>query len=201
MWNVCRRRPDIYGWRNRFRDDGFTIVGFQHGLTQRAFATELKKCGSAADLTDTNVSYSPWTWRVAGTLCNMIAPHTCVVVDDDADWLELARRALRRAEPLLDIRTFADPFRALAELRAKTVDLVLVDVRMPSLDGFAFTRELRTFNSTAYVIIMSSVVIAPEEVAACGADDFVSKRVLSTELPPAVLDAFGTRVRLGQNAK
>ena len=57
---------------------------------------------------------------------------------------------------------------------------------MPKLDGFAFTREFRTFSSETPVVIITSDEISDREVRACGATRYVAKRTLNTDLADIV---------------
>ena len=65
---------------------------------------------------------------------------------------------------------------ALAQLRAAPVDLVLLDVMLPDLDGIEVLRHVRTF-SDVYVVLVTA---RSEEVdklvgLSVGADDYVTK--------------------------
>lgn len=113
-------------------------------------------------------------------------PFNCAILDDDPDWTDLIRRALDRPGLSLATRSFTDPEEALEALQREPVDIVISDLRMPKLDGFTFTRELRGFNATVPVIIVSSDILSPDEIAACGANQYVPKRILNTELATAV---------------
>jgi CheY-like chemotaxis protein len=58
-----------------------------------------------------------------------------LIVDDDAPFLEALRDQIQSLYPLLDVQTCTDPFQALAVLKSETVDLLIVDLEMPILDG------------------------------------------------------------------
>jgi CheY-like chemotaxis protein len=58
-----------------------------------------------------------------------------LIVDDDAPYLDALREQIRSLYPLLAVVTCCDPFQALAILKAGPVDLLLVDLEMPVLDG------------------------------------------------------------------
>ena len=54
-------------------------------------------------------------------------------------------------------------------------DLIISDVMMPYLDGIELTRRLRAGNGTRKMpVILMSAAMSPD-LAACGADDFISK--------------------------
>jgi len=58
-----------------------------------------------------------------------------LIVDDDAPFLEALKEKIQALYPLLDVETCTDPFQALVVLKRETVDLLLVDLEMPLLDG------------------------------------------------------------------
>ena len=58
-----------------------------------------------------------------------------LIVDDDASFLQALQGKIQSLYPLLDVRACSDPFQALAILGGETIDLLLVDLEMPLLDG------------------------------------------------------------------
>jgi len=58
-----------------------------------------------------------------------------LIVDDDAPFIQALREKIQSLYPLLDVETCTDPFKALAVLKRETVDLLIVDLEMPLLDG------------------------------------------------------------------
>jgi CheY-like chemotaxis protein len=58
-----------------------------------------------------------------------------LIVDDDAPYLDALREQIRSLYPLLAVVTCSDPFQALAILKGEDVDLLLVDLEMPIMDG------------------------------------------------------------------
>jgi signal transduction histidine kinase/CheY-like chemotaxis protein len=59
-----------------------------------------------------------------------------LIVDDDTDALQLFSRMLRVCQNTLEIVTASSGRQALDELRRKVPDLVLLDIRMPDMDGW-----------------------------------------------------------------
>jgi len=58
-----------------------------------------------------------------------------LIVDDDGTFLQAMREKIQSLYPLLEVETCQDPFQALAILKGEPVDLLLVDLEMPVLDG------------------------------------------------------------------
>ncbi|MBI4928750.1 MAG: response regulator, partial [Anaerolineae bacterium] len=63
---------------------------------------------------------------------------TILVVDDDAEVRQLYRRMLASDEDTYRVLRAADGVQALDILREESVDLILLDVSMPRMDGFQF---------------------------------------------------------------
>lgn len=101
-----------------------------------------------------------------------------VLVVDDEPHIRTVLRGYLEADGFV-VAEAGDGTTALAELRngaADPVDLVLLDVMMPGMDGLEVLRQLRTFSDT-YVILVTA---RSEEVdklvgLAVGADDYVTK--------------------------
>ncbi len=69
------------------------------------------------------------------------APSTALIVDDDADLRARLRTLLERGG--LQVVEAADGQEALAEVDRRVPGLVLLDLTMPVMDGFAFLKALR----------------------------------------------------------
>ena len=85
------------------------------------------------------------------------APRPRVLVVDDALTVrELQRSILERAG--FEVAVAADGSNALAELAEQPYDLVLTDIEMPTMDGFALTEAIRSHPTLANipVLILSS---------------------------------------------
>jgi two-component system, OmpR family, response regulator ChvI len=107
---------------------------------------------------------------------------TIAVVDDDQDVLDLVRTMLE-----LDghqVITFHSGLSALEGLAARPLSLVILDIKMPDMDGMELLRRLR-LKSQVPVIFLTGKVEELDELLALklGADDFIrkpfSQRVLS----------------------
>jgi two-component system response regulator MprA len=79
-----------------------------------------------------------------------------VLIDDDRRFCATARRALEAegVEVLAEVTSGKD---ALAAVQSCYPDAVLVDVRMPRIDGAEVARRLRTKVGTTVVILMSTL--------------------------------------------
>jgi signal transduction histidine kinase len=103
--------------------------------------------------------------------------------DDNADMRDYVRRLL---EPSWVIEAVADGAQALESARARPPDLILTDVMMPGLDGFALLRELRKDDRTRLIPVVMLSARAGEEARIegleAGADDYLIKPFSAREL-------------------
>jgi two-component system KDP operon response regulator KdpE len=118
-----------------------------------------------------------------------------LVVDDDRRYrdlleLNLGRRGYR-------VRLASDGLAALSLLERDEVDLVILDLTLPDLDGHDVCSRIRA-SSTVPIIILSGRVGEPEKVRALsvGADDYVTKPFAAEELF-ARIEAVLRRCRAG----
>ncbi len=108
---------------------------------------------------------------------------TILVIDDDATNRDLLGRSLRRAGHEV-VEAESGP-QALAKLRTARVDLVLLDVSMPGMDGHDVCRRIRTDERTrALPVIMVTASESSDKVRGidAGADDFMPKPFDQPEL-------------------
>lgn len=91
-----------------------------------------------------------------------------------------------------------DGAQALAELERTTVDVVLMDLSMPVLDGVAATRQLLARDSAAKVVVLSSFTDAGRvrDAISAGAIGYVLKDCTPDELLAAVRSAAAGHVPL-----
>lgn len=101
-----------------------------------------------------------------------------LVVEDDPTIRALLAMALSGAG-YADVREAARGDEGLAEAKRRAPDLVLLDVMLPGLDGFAFARAVRAAPALAATrIIMITARTQPEDIVRgleAGADDYVVK--------------------------
>ena len=84
----------------------------------------------------------------------MIALKKILVVDDEPDISSSIKRGLERNGFQVD--AYTDPEKALSEFKPGTYDLLLVDIRMPKLNGFELYREIKKKNDDAKVCFFTA---------------------------------------------
>ncbi len=116
-------------------------------------------------------------------------PLLALAVDDQEPNLRLLGRLL--ADAGIDIMPAGNGATALARLRALRPDLILLDLRMPGMDGRAVLREIRAEPqwSAIPVILCTAAHDKPGLLQALesGADDFLLKPYAPEELLCRVL--------------
>ena|SRR5215469_5146181 len=124
-----------------------------------------------------------------------------LVVDDDPELVELVSFNLKHAG--YAIGTASNGVEAIKKARTLVPDLILLDVMMPELDGFAVCEILRRDSATASIPIMMLTAITGElgrlAGLGSGATDFVSKpfspRLLVTRIEIILEKAVNARVK------
>lgn len=108
-----------------------------------------------------------------------------LVVDDDAHLREVVRYALSREGH--DVVEAGDGREALDRLARESVDLVVLDVSMPELDGLETCRRLRATSSVP-VIFLSSRAEEIDRILGLeiGGDDYLTKPFSTRELATRV---------------
>lgn len=109
---------------------------------------------------------------------------TILVVDDTPAYRRLLGRLLTQAGYAVQVA--AGGAEALARLATESIDLILLDVRMPEMDGYQVCAELRTAPRTRDipVIFVSGADDLPDKMRAfaCGGVDYIAKPFQEAEV-------------------
>jgi DNA-binding NtrC family response regulator len=123
-----------------------------------------------------------------------------LIVDDDPLVADSLAVFLRRRQYEVAVET--DSHRALKVLRDKTqIDLLLSDVNMPGLDGFALLKEARKADPTLVVVLLTGYGTIESAVKAMreGAEDYITKPVIDEEMLLTVERALKRRSLTQEN--
>jgi two-component system invasion response regulator UvrY len=112
-------------------------------------------------------------------------PVGVVMVDDQAVFRRVAREVIEATsgfEPLGEASCGEEALRLADRLEP---DLVLVDVRMPGIDGLETARRLRAAHPESVVVLISTedATAIPSTAKSCGAAELIRKE----EFAPATL--------------
>jgi CheY-like chemotaxis protein len=114
-----------------------------------------------------------------------------LIVEDDAASMDLALRIVRlaRHEPI----TTMDGETAFAVAQATRPELILLDLHIPRLDGYAFARAVRRepWGRELRIVAVSASATPPdrERALAAGCDGFLAKPYYPEQLR-AVIDQY-----------
>jgi DNA-binding NarL/FixJ family response regulator len=106
-----------------------------------------------------------------------------VVVADDQARARQGMKALLATWPEVDeCREAANGKQAIALIEESLPDVVLIDARMPEMDGLEATRLIKASWPQVKVIVLSMYSDCSADALAAGADAFVSKGDLPEKL-------------------
>ncbi|MGH7342574.1 MAG: sigma-54-dependent transcriptional regulator, partial [Candidatus Rokuibacteriota bacterium] len=115
-----------------------------------------------------------------------------LIVDDDAGVRESFRLILEDNYELVEA---ADGRQAIETVRAGEVDLVLLDIRLPEMDGIEVLERIKTIDDEVEVILVTAVKTVRTAVAAMklGAFDYITKPFEEDDLLSVVRRALEKR--------
>ncbi|MFF3667719.1 response regulator transcription factor [Microtetraspora malaysiensis] len=118
---------------------------------------------------------------------NEAVPPKVLVVDDEPNIRELLSEALQLNG--FAVRTASNGRRALDAVARERPDLVVLDVMLPDLDGYAIARRLRDSADSPLVLFLTAKDAVADRIAGltAGGDDYVTK--------PFSLDEVVLRIR------
>ena len=104
----------------------------------------------------------------------MTARPTVLVVDDEQALRDFIRKNLEARG--FSVHTAANGLEALAVFNTQALDLIILDVMMPHMDGLETTRRIR-LQALTPIIILTALSEEKDKVAALdlGADDYLTK--------------------------
>jgi two-component system response regulator AtoC len=125
----------------------------------------------------------------------MDTPYRILIIDDDEVQLRLQRIILMNEG--YAVHTTADGPQGIAIFKKNKIDLVLLDLGLPSMSGIEVLKEIRRLDNKARVIVVTGYPSVESTVLAmrCGALDYIQKPVdvaLLLKKINAVLTTIGT---------
>lgn len=100
-----------------------------------------------------------------------------LVADDDKHTRRLLRALLQNAN--YTVTTANDGEEALEILDHEHIDLVVLDVMMPKMDGYEFTRRVRETDQTLPILMVTAKQLPADEKKGflVGTDDYITKPI------------------------
>jgi DNA-binding response OmpR family regulator len=107
-----------------------------------------------------------------------------LLVDDEKDILFSLKTGLSRDG--FDVDAYNEPQRALANFRPNTYDLIILDSRMPMMNGFELYQEIRKKDVNVTVFILTAFEISSINMAqlfpGLGVKNFIQKPITIAQL-------------------
>jgi DNA-binding NarL/FixJ family response regulator len=117
-----------------------------------------------------------------------------LIVDDDGSFRRRVKGLLASERDIEVIGEAGDGQEAILKARELEPDLVLMDVRMPGMNGVNATRQLKNEMPELKVLILTIFDLQEyrEAAIASGASGYVIKKSLIEELMPAIRGVLGS---------
>ncbi len=97
-----------------------------------------------------------------------------LVVEDDPDLVELVGEILGDAG--YQVASAADGLEALQRVEAEMPGVILLDMRMPRMNGWEFAREFHArYDRTCPIVVITAAENARERAEEIGAEDWIAK--------------------------
>jgi two-component system chemotaxis response regulator CheY len=115
-----------------------------------------------------------------------------LIVDDSSVMRKIVERALRQAglESLV-VYEAASGAEGIEQLRTKTVDLILSDINMPTMDGLEFVRQIKAQNLAPGIPVVMITTESSEEhvkqAIQAGARGYIRKPFTAEQVKERVL--------------
>lgn len=109
-----------------------------------------------------------------------------LIVDDEPDVCEVLKKVLEKNGFTAD--SFSDPLLALENFRPLSYDLLLLDIKMPDMDGLRLYQEMKKIDSRIKVCFLTASEMyyerfrKEEEFAQLDKDLFLRKPIQNKEL-------------------
>lgn len=121
-----------------------------------------------------------------------------VLIVDDQEMIRVGLRTILDSHPEVSVvADVGDGFEALRRLDSEPVDVVLMDIRMPGIDGVEATRRIRQVHRPEDLRIVILTTFDNDEnvftALRAGANGFLSKGVGPTELIAAISEVYEGR--------
>ncbi|WEK21192.1 MAG: response regulator [Candidatus Pedobacter colombiensis] len=110
-------------------------------------------------------------------------PIQVLIAEDNAVNMLLAKTIVRRIAPNATIFEAKNGLEALEHYKNTKIDIILMDIQMPEMNGYEATKKIRSVKHKAHTPIIAltagNVKGEKEKCFAAGMDDFISKPVVA----------------------
>ncbi len=113
-----------------------------------------------------------------------------IAEDDDLSDFLLRKAVKPYAKEILRVRSGNDAIAAVS--RNPDIDLILMDIKMPEVDGYNAIKKIREFNENVIIIVQTafSLTVDKEKAMKSGCNDYISKPIRQVLLRQKIEDIF-----------
>lgn len=119
----------------------------------------------------------------------MVKPLRVLIVDDQPRARQSLKTLLATWRRAKDVREAANGQQAVQLVEESQPDIVLMDARMPEMDGLQATRLIKARWPHVKVILLSMYADYKDDALAAGADAFIGKGELAGQLLTVLAEA------------
>jgi DNA-binding response OmpR family regulator len=120
----------------------------------------------------------------------MVVSRHIVIAEHDDDVRTLLEQVVLHTYPFATISSVADGVAALGTFRQKGARLLLIDAELPQQTGLDVVRELRSFDDTVPIIVLSVDDMVAKQALSIGATFFVAKPFGMSEMMQTLLEVL-----------
>jgi putative nucleotidyltransferase with HDIG domain len=124
-----------------------------------------------------------------------------LLVDDHQVVRDGLERLLRQEDDIEVVGQGADATEAMAQLEKLSPDVVLMDIKMPNVDGVTLTQQVKQKYPSCNVIMLTLYDEYLSEAMEAGARGYLLKDVRRAELTQAIRQVHSGKVVISQNIK
>ncbi len=116
-----------------------------------------------------------------------------IVEDDEASMFLLELELHDMCKNILFAKTGIDALNICR--KNENIDLILMDIRLPGMDGFEVTRQIREFNTDVIIIAQTAYGLSGDKARAlqAGCNDYVAKPIKMTNLRQLIKNYFDNK--------
>jgi len=123
---------------------------------------------------------------------NPIKSLKVLIVEDDESNCQILTLSIRKFAKEIIISSFGDEAVEICR-NNPDIDLILMDMQLPEMDGYEATRLIRKFNTTVVIIAQTAYALYgdKEKTLEAGCTDYISKPIKRENLTKLIQKYFG----------
>ena len=125
---------------------------------------------------------------------NMVKKLKILIAEDDETSSELISIQVRKfGNEIIIVETGTEAVEACHD--NPDIDLILMDIQMPEMNGYEATRQIRQFNTEVIIIALTAFALTcdREKAINAGCNDYITKPIIKNELYDLLKKYFGKR--------